>query len=204
MPVTIDEAFRAAGHSLFITKQRELETDCSCPDWANPCKHVAAVHYVLGEAFDHDPFLLFELRGRTKRQVLGALRSLRNAGGAKAGGAKAAGKHADVLLEKLATAAQALSVQAEPVDARAALGGYEQPPVPLPVLRFHVAGPAAQAGILRQLGAPPAWPQDDPEADALWRRLIDAYRDAGQLARDWALGLQTPAAGKAETQDAND
>jgi uncharacterized Zn finger protein len=197
MPATIDEAFRAAGHSLFLTKQRELETDCSCPDWANPCKHVAAVHYVLGEAFDHDPFLLFELRGRTKRQVLGALRSLRSASGLKAAGAKGAGKHADVLLEKLATAAQALSSQAELVDARALLDGYERLPAPLPALRFNVAAPAAQAAILRQLGSPPAWPQGDPNADALWERLTAAYRDAGQLARDWALR-------RTETQDASE
>src|SRR5712672_2904743 len=78
MPRDIDQAFRIAGHTLFPAKQREIETDCSCSDWANPCKHVAAVHYVLGEAFDKDPFLLFELRGRTKKQVLGALSSLRS------------------------------------------------------------------------------------------------------------------------------
>src|SRR6185503_13205308 len=53
-------------------------TSCSCPDWGDPCKHVAATHYVLGEALDRDPFLLFELRGRTKRQVMDALRAARS------------------------------------------------------------------------------------------------------------------------------
>jgi uncharacterized Zn finger protein len=70
MPREIDQAFAPA--SLF--PRRALETDCSCPDWANPCKHVAATHYVLGEAFDKDPFLLFELRGRSKEAVLQSLR----------------------------------------------------------------------------------------------------------------------------------
>ncbi|MGH8898718.1 MAG: SWIM zinc finger family protein, partial [Egibacteraceae bacterium] len=40
------------------------DTSCSCPDYANPCKHVAAVHYVLAQTFDADPFLLPTLRGR--------------------------------------------------------------------------------------------------------------------------------------------
>ena len=56
----------AAGgsQSLFPDKRGDLQTDCSCPDWANPCKHIAAVYYLLGERFDQDPFLLFELRER--------------------------------------------------------------------------------------------------------------------------------------------
>jgi uncharacterized Zn finger protein len=44
---------------------------------ANPCKHVAATHYILGERFDEDPFLLFRLRGRTQEQILQGLRERR-------------------------------------------------------------------------------------------------------------------------------
>jgi uncharacterized Zn finger protein len=54
-----------------------LTTDCSCPDWANPCKHVAATHYILGDRFDEDPFLLFRLRGRSQEQILQAMRQRR-------------------------------------------------------------------------------------------------------------------------------
>ena len=43
----------------FPRKLGDLKTDCSCPDWSNPCKHIAAVYYLLGEEFDRDPFLLF-------------------------------------------------------------------------------------------------------------------------------------------------
>src|SRR5207249_5250545 len=56
MPEQIEEVFAAAGASLFPAERGDLETDCSCPDWANPCKHVAAVHYLLGERFEADPF----------------------------------------------------------------------------------------------------------------------------------------------------
>ena len=79
MPQDIDEAFIATGVSLFPAKRGDLTTDCSCPDSANPCKHVAATHYILGERFDEDPFLLFRLRGRTQERILQAL-SQRRAG----------------------------------------------------------------------------------------------------------------------------
>src|SRR4030095_5581977 len=46
---------------------------CSCPDNANPCKHVAAVYYLLGEEFDRDPFLIFQLRGMERSELLAAL-----------------------------------------------------------------------------------------------------------------------------------
>lgn len=63
MPEDIDSAFNELGLSLFPETLDDLETDCSCPDWSNPCKHIAAVYYLLGEEFDRDPFLIFKLRG---------------------------------------------------------------------------------------------------------------------------------------------
>jgi uncharacterized Zn finger protein len=42
---------------------REITLDCSCPDWADMCKHVAAVLYGIGARFDEQPELLFALRG---------------------------------------------------------------------------------------------------------------------------------------------
>jgi len=79
MPNTIEEAFASVHVSLFPTALRELNTDCSCPDWANPCKHIAAVYYLLAERFDEDPFLIFKLRGRTKEQIIAVLRDKRAA-----------------------------------------------------------------------------------------------------------------------------
>lgn len=63
MPREIEEVFAAADVSLFTARASELRTECSCPDWSNPCKHIAAVYYLLGEEFDRDPFLIFRLRG---------------------------------------------------------------------------------------------------------------------------------------------
>lgn len=77
MPPEIELAFETARVSLFPDRQDDLKTDCSCPDSSNPCKHIAATHYILGERFDEDPFLIFRLRGRTQEQVMAALRQRR-------------------------------------------------------------------------------------------------------------------------------
>jgi len=77
MPQEIESAFEAAKVSLFPSRRDDLKTDCSCPDYSNPCKHIAATHYILGERFDEDPFLIFRLRGRTQEQVMAALRQRR-------------------------------------------------------------------------------------------------------------------------------
>jgi uncharacterized Zn finger protein len=73
MPHEIEEAFEQVDASLFPTSVRELHTECSCPDWSNPCKHIAAVYYLLGEEFDRDPFLLFTLRGGAKSEMFADL-----------------------------------------------------------------------------------------------------------------------------------
>jgi uncharacterized Zn finger protein len=77
MPQDIEQAFEAAQVSLFPGRRDDLITECSCPDYANPCKHTAATHYILGERFDEDPFLIFRLRGRTQEQVMAVLRQRR-------------------------------------------------------------------------------------------------------------------------------
>lgn len=59
--------------ALLPQSSKELETACSCPDWANPCKHIAAVCYLLGEALDEDPFLLFQIRGISREELLEGL-----------------------------------------------------------------------------------------------------------------------------------
>ena len=76
MPQGLDETFREAGASLYPRVPKELQTHCDCPDWANPCKHVAAVCYIMAEALDRDPWLLFDLRGRTREEVLEALQAM--------------------------------------------------------------------------------------------------------------------------------
>ena len=66
--------------------------DCNCPDWGVPCKHLAAVCYVLAEAFDADPFAVLAWRGRERDDLLAALRGNRaGAGGRSRSGPDVAG-----------------------------------------------------------------------------------------------------------------
>ena len=79
MPQNIEEVFTANGLSIFPFTLGDVQSKCSCPDKVNPCKHVGAVYYQLGDRFSEDPFILFQLRGRTKEQIISDLRQLRSA-----------------------------------------------------------------------------------------------------------------------------
>ncbi|MHC5857198.1 SWIM zinc finger family protein [Nostoc sp.] len=79
MPQNIEEVFTANGLSIFPFTLADVQSKCSCPDKANPCKHIGAIYYQLGDRFSEDPFVLFQLRGRTKEQIISDLRQLRSA-----------------------------------------------------------------------------------------------------------------------------
>lgn len=57
------ELARSLGIRVFPERWSDLDMQCSCPDWAVPCKHLAAVIYLLSRDIDGDPFLVFSLRG---------------------------------------------------------------------------------------------------------------------------------------------
>ena len=130
MPKDIEEAFRKADVALFPARRSDLSTKCSCPDWENPCKHIAAVFYIVGDELDRDPFLMFRLRGLDQ----GGLRRLVAGAGDEPG--PQAGQPAEPL-------------PASPAsfwDSDAPRG--ELPPA---------APPSAPAPLLARLGNPPFW-----------------------------------------------
>ena len=69
MPDNIDETFAEFGLHLLPYNSKDFDTDCSCPDWSNPCKHIAGVYYLVASEIDNDPFLLFELRGLSRDKL---------------------------------------------------------------------------------------------------------------------------------------
>ena len=137
MPQEIESAFETAQIPLFPRDPRDILSDCSCPDYANPCKHIAAVYYLLGEQFDGDPFLMFALRGRTREQVMDALRQRR---AAAAGADVGEGATVEVL-----PSAPALADQVGEFWGNEAL--HWTPPA--------IAAPEVNAAVLRRLGTPP-------------------------------------------------
>ena len=77
MPADIEDVFTAAGLTLFPSTVGDLTMDCSCPDYAVPCKHLAATLYLLAESFDDDPFAVLALRGRSRDELLANLAARR-------------------------------------------------------------------------------------------------------------------------------
>lgn len=163
MPQEIEQAFAAAGVTLLPQRSRDIQARCSCPDAANPCKHIAAVYYLLGERFDEDPFLIFQLRGRSREQVLDALRAQRAAASGPAE-------------EEPAT------LPREPVPALAdLLATYYQAGEELEHLHPHIAAPPVEAAVLTRFGTAPA------DTDAELRRLYRTI-SARTLARLFGEG----------------
>jgi uncharacterized Zn finger protein len=73
VPSDLEQVFSEAGVPLFPAAWTDMRAKCSCPDWENPCKHIAAVLYLLADRLDTDPWLVLLLRGGERDQVLDAL-----------------------------------------------------------------------------------------------------------------------------------
>jgi uncharacterized Zn finger protein len=166
MPPDVEDAFAAAGLSLFPSRPGDLTTDCSCPDWANPCKHAAATYYILAEAFDDDPFLVLAWRGRAREPLLANLRKLRGAAAAP--------------------------VPEAPAEARVPLprsGGFWRAGPELAALRFTPRAAEVPDAVLRQLGPLPEAAGGQRVTDV----LAAAYRTFTSHAERRAFAAEEPA-----------
>ncbi len=164
MPRDIEAAFQRAGSSLFPEKSRELATACSCPDWSNPCKHVAAVYYLLGEEFDRDPFLLFTLRGLTRDELLGQL-----------AGTETPSRRAE--RARKTSEARPAPFRPEALDA----SKFWKEATPPGDLASNAAAPPVHAEPVRRLGRFPFWRGATPLVEALEPLYISASRRALDL-----------------------
>ncbi len=173
MPQDVEEVFRSVGVKLFPEKLQDLQTNCSCPDWSNPCKHIAAVYYLLGEEFDRDPFLIFRLRGMEREELVKLL------GGQS--GPKDTGKR-----RRASTSEEPVVMEPRPpveplpttADAFWGKGGFAED-------RYgEVRIPPVSAAILRRLGSFPFWRGEEGFADA----LESIYREAASVGLDVFLG----------------
>lgn len=69
IPDNIEDTFAQLGLNLLPHSRKDFKSSCSCPDYSNPCKHIAGVHYLVAAELDRDPFLLFELRGLSREEL---------------------------------------------------------------------------------------------------------------------------------------
>jgi uncharacterized Zn finger protein len=166
MPQDIEGVFTQAKLSLFPRQRDDLATNCSCPDMSNPCKHIAAVYYLLGEEFDRDPFLLFRLRGLEREE----------------------------LLAKLGTQSKPeaqVRIDAEPVLPREPLplepsAFWSVAPLPEDFYG-EVQPPPVSAGLVRRLGKFPFWRGDSALIDA----VEPTYVQSSELGLKIFLGERT-------------
>ncbi|MEL6854061.1 MAG: SWIM zinc finger family protein [Cyanobacteria bacterium J06607_13] len=68
MPDHIEEIFEDIGLHL-LPQKSDFTSHCTCPDWNNPCKHIAGVYYLVAAELDNDPLKLFELRGLSREDL---------------------------------------------------------------------------------------------------------------------------------------
>ncbi len=172
MPHEIEEVFAECGTPLFPRSPADLDMHCSCPDWEVPCKHLAAVCYVLAEEFDRDPFGMLAWRGKPREELLAALRLIQAGGAAPARESPAAG-----------AARAALDVPAPPLEE--CLDGFWSPGLSPARLRALATAPDAGAPdlLLRMFPPPPLTVRRQDLADVLapaYQQL--AADDAGEIA----------------------
>jgi uncharacterized Zn finger protein len=187
MPRDIERAFDSVKLSLFPAGLKELDTHCTCPDWSNPCKHIAAVYYLLGEEFDRDPFLLFRLRGMGREELLEALGKSAGAGGSrrrKTGGKSGASAAA-------ASAAPPAGAPAPlPSDPEAFWGTTED-------FTFSSAGETPSASpLLARLGSFPFWRGHESFLES----MEAVYQGASPAGMDVFLGQRAGARGDAAAE----
>jgi uncharacterized Zn finger protein len=159
MPHEIEEVFAECGTPLFPRSAADLDMHCSCPDWGVPCKHLAAVCYVLAEEFDRDPFGMLAWRGKARDDLLTALRRIQ---------AGETGPGRDAPSDRSAPATGAgLDVPAPPLEE--CLDGFWSPGLSPARLRALATAPEAAAPglLLRMFPPPPVTVRGQDLADVL-------------------------------------
>ncbi|MDZ7887690.1 MAG: SWIM zinc finger family protein [Mycobacterium sp.] len=121
MPPDIEDVFGALELSLFPATARELSQDCTCPDGAVPCKHLAATFYLLAEAFDEDPFAILAWRGRERADLLENLAAARAGGGPAADRAEPTGPQLADCLDSFFVRQNSVPAASPPVTSSTAL-----------------------------------------------------------------------------------
>ncbi len=155
MPDDIESVFESVGVKLLPRGWEDFATRCSCPDYMNPCKHIAGVCYLLAAKLDHDPFLLFELRGLPRESLYAELAK------SSLGQALVAELQQEERSPQVAT-----SYYTRPelvsLDNLGSLRDFWQSPHPFPTTVEPATPPPISAILIKKMGDNPAfWERDN-------------------------------------------
>ncbi len=159
IPEEIEALFAKNKTSLLPERFAQMQTRCSCPDSANPCKHIAAVYYLLAEVLDKDPFTIFRLRGLERDAFI---QRLQNSQGNK-------GTESEEVLEE---------PQKLPDDPLVFWGDKLEAGEHRSLARV----PAVNAALPKRLGSIPLWRSETPFLDLMEQYYRSASRYAAQYA----------------------
>ena len=179
MPSEIEQVFTHNGLSLFPYSLTDVRSRCSCPDKANPCKHIAAVYYQLGDRFSEDPFLIFQLRGRSKKQILTSLRTARSSAKNSTITAKTKNKQTTKSAQQ-----KTASKSKSKTETQQELQNFWQYDEPLDPTLVAIAPPLENKSVLDILGKMPLTAAD---AEAVNQYLTQVYQNTSQKALIAAL-----------------
>ncbi|MCC5876508.1 MAG: SWIM zinc finger family protein [Candidatus Sumerlaeia bacterium] len=151
LPQEADTLFEKLKVSIIPATKHQIELDCTCPDWSTPCKHSAAVIYLVGEELDRDPFLLFLLRGKSR----------------------------DEFMEMLGTGGGADEQAEEGLPLPMEHNEFWAPFDPLAQQKFSFEEPRMDAVLVRRLGPFPFWQGEGPFLETMETLYRQGVRHAG-------------------------
>lgn len=95
LPSEIMDIAKQKNIPVFPKTWKDFDMSCSCPDWAVPCKHLAAVIYIMANEIDRNPFEVFKLHG------LDIMKEIENSGMLKGNKKSTFAKASDFLADKI-------------------------------------------------------------------------------------------------------
>jgi uncharacterized Zn finger protein len=166
LPPQSERCFEQAGLSVFPKHFSDLVTSCSCPDSSNPCKHIAAVFYILAEELDRDPFTLLALHGLGRDEFM------------------------ELIAAALPKTEQTESADHKPVVQTASRPMSRDPQAfwkgsRLPDLTFEDLASGEQAPLARRLGAFPLWRGNAAFLEEIGRLSSAAAARAVEVLAGW-------------------
>jgi uncharacterized Zn finger protein len=177
-PVEVQEIFSMVGEPVLL--KEALKTSCSCPDAANPCKHIAAVFYLMADEIDRDPFQFLSFRGLARDTFVKALQQ-----GTESSNAKEAKK-------KKQQVKKVASKDAQKKQQELSLENFWSGQ-PTTVCMPHNKEPKVAAALIKQLGSIPLWKGNNP--------FVKEMEEVYTKASSYALELATKGLIQADVRD---